>query len=214
MSHCIVSFGNIGWYPQGLVRLKESCDRFNIDCMTFTDYPIGCPTHRELPYAFKLHCMDYAFRKYDKVLWVDASGWLTQDPKPIFDHLDKEGYFIMNNHGQFNGWWCNDAQLYSFRYTRDQAMLQPHAVGGLIGFDKISSKWIFDEWVDNIHLFKGLWTNDKHTESYDDRCKGSRHDQSVISLIAAKHGLKLLDQTGWVTFAPEVLNGIVAMRGM
>lgn len=214
MKSCIVSFGNIGWYPQGLARLKESCDKFGVDCMTWTDYPFGCPTHVELPYAFKVACMEYAFKQYDQVLWVDSSGWLLHDPTPIFDHIDKHGYFILNNHGQFNGWWCNDKQLEAFGYTRDEAMTQPHCVGGLIGFNKISAGWIFEEWADNVGLFKGEWNNTLHTESHDERCRGSRHDQSVMSLMVAKHGLDLQNQAGWVTFAPEVLDGIVAMRGM
>lgn len=211
---CIVSFGNRGWYPQGLTRLKASCEKFGINCMTFTDYPIGCPTHEELPYAFKIACMEIAFRQYNKVLWLDASGWLTQDPTPIIEHLDKYGYLLLNNHGQFNHWWCNDRQLQGFGYTRDEAQTQPHAVGGMIGFDKVSAGWIFDEWADNVGLFAGRWDNNLYTESHDERCQGSRHDQSVISLIAAKHGLDLQNQAGWVTFAPETMQGIVAMQGM
>lgn len=214
MSNCIVTFGNSAWYPQGVARLKHSCEQFGIDCVGFTDYPIGCPTHAELPYAFKVHCMEYAFRNYDRVLWLDSSAWLQHDPTPIFDHIEKHGYFILHNHGQFNGWWCNDSQLDAFGYSRDEAMTQPHAVGGMVGFDKISTSWLFDEWADNIHLFKGKWDNNLHTESHDERCRGSRHDQSVLSLLVAKHNLDLQNQAGWVTFAPEVLDGIVAMRGM
>lgn len=214
MSNCIVTFGNSAWYPQGVARLKQSCEKFGIDCMGFTDYPIGCPTHSEIPYAFKVHCMEYAFRTCDRVLWLDSSAWLLHDPTPIFDHIEKHGYLILHNHGQFNGWWCNDRQLGAFGYSRDEAMTQPHAVGGMVGFDKISTSWLFNEWADNIDLFKGAWDNAKHTESHDDRCRGSRHDQSVLSLLVAKNNLDLQNQAGFVTFAPEVLDGIVAMRGM
>jgi hypothetical protein len=84
----------------------------------------------------------------------------------------------------------------------------------MVGFDKISTGWLFNEWADHIHLFKGKWDNSLHTESHDDLCRGSRHDQSVLSLLVAKHNLDLQNQSGWVTFAPEVLDGIVAMQGM
>ena len=213
MKNCIVSFGNGAWYPRGVERLRESCEKFGVDLLSATEYYAWIPLHSVIPYGFKPALIARAFGLgYDNVLWIDSSGWLQHDPTPIFDIIEKEGYFILNNHGQFNNWWCNDAQLSHFGYTREQARTQRHAVGGLVGFNRNCP--YFKEYYDLQHLYKGQWNNDNRTESQSDECKGSRHDQSVLSLIVAKHELKLHDQKGFVTFAPEVLDGIVAMRGM
>ena len=213
MKNCIVSFGNGAWYPRGVQRLKESCEKFGVEFILLTEYCDFIPHHSGIPYGFKPALIHHAFHwDYENVIWIDSSGWLQHDPSPIFDIIEKVGYFILNNHGQFNNWWCKDAQLNHFGFTREQARTQPHAVGGLVGFNRNCP--YFKEYYDFQHLYKGQWNNDNRTESDSDECKGSRHDQSVLSLIVAKHGLKLHDQKGFVTFAPEVLDGIVAMRGM
>lgn len=212
----IVSFGMGGWYPQGIQRLRQSCEPYNVQFMGYTHYPPFCPNHKELPYAFKVYCMEAVSVTNPVMLWLDSSAWLTQDPTPIFDHIREHGYFLLKNHGQFNNWWCTDDQLNAFGYFRELAREQQHVVGGMIGLDLSHEmgRKIFDLWKGHIKLFAGLHSNVAHTESQSDECKGSRHDQSVMSLIAHKLGLDLQDQAGYVTFAPDSQQAIVAMRGM
>ncbi len=212
---CIITFGNKGWYVKGVDRLIISCEKYGVECLGWKNYPPGSPTHEHIPYGFKIFAfLDAIKRGYTSILWCDSSGWLTDNPSPIFDLIDKDGYFILKNTGQYNNWWCSDKQLAAFGYTRIQARTQQHAIGGLIGFNFEQENPVFNEWAEMITLFKGNWSNDDHTESISDECRGCRHDQSVISLICAKRNLIMQNKEGFVTFEPDTTPAIVAMQGM
>ena len=100
--------------------------------------------------------------------------------------------------------------------TRDEAENQKQSVGGLMGFDLSSEigMLIFGMWMESIDLFTGNWDNLTGSESNDPRCLGSRHDQSVMSLIVAKLGLTLTDPSEYFTFDPSDNIPIFALQGM
>jgi hypothetical protein len=75
-------------------------------------------------------------------------------------------------------------------------------------------KAIFDEWFLNVDLFKGSWNNDNLTESQDARCLGSRHDQSILSLIVAKMGLDATPCKGLLNFDVKDTDSIILAQGM
>ena len=167
----ITSFGKGQWYPKGIERLKKSCDQFGVKCTPFLNYPLGSPTHEQIPYAFKIHCMEAVRHYHNVVLWADSSVWLMNDPKPIFDIIKEQGYIIFDNFGNNNAHWCNDRQLGHFGYGRGQKC-RCHG------------------------------------------CQGSRHDQSILSLIAAQRGLTITDQNKFFTFDPTQKDCIFALQGM
>ena len=215
MSNTIVSLGVGSWYLQGIARLRASCEKFNAPYKVFSHYPQFVPTHKQLPYAFKLYMMRLASHDTPVVLWLDSSCWLQHDPTPLFDHIKKHGYLIFDG-GHKNSQWCNDKQLEAFGFTRDEAQNQKHCIGGIVGLDLQSEvgKAIFDEWFLNVDLFKGHWNNDNLTESQDARCLGSRHDQSVLSLIVAKMGLNATPTKGWLNFDVTDKDSIILAQGM
>jgi hypothetical protein len=211
----IVSLGVGGWYPQGIARLRASCEKVGAPYKLFSHYPKAVPTHQQLPYAFKLYMIQLASHETPIVLWLDSSCWLQCDPQPIFDHIKKNGYIIFDG-GWSNAQWCNDRQLEAFGFTRDEATKQKHCIGGIVGLDMESKigKAIFDRWFVNIDLFKGSWNNDHLTESQDARCLGSRHDQSVLSLIVAEMGLTATPCKGWLNFDVTDKDSIILAQGM
>lgn len=215
MSYTITSFGNDHWYPKGLHRLKESCQKFNVPCETFQDYPPSCPHHSRIPYAFKPYVIDIVSKRYDQVFYADASAWLINDPKPIFEIIKEQGYILF-----FGGWnnaqWCSDRQLEAFGYNRDQAEQQHHVVGGLFGIDFTSEigQTIFKIYKNSINLFTGQWKNDLLTESADPRCLGCRHDQSVLSLIAASLNLTLTNPSEFFSYDINQKDCIFVLQGM
>lgn len=215
MNPVITSFGNKHWYPKGIERLRASCDQFDVKCTPFLGYPIGCPTHEQTPYAFKPYCMEAVRKYHDIVLWCDSSGWLMNHPQPIFDIIEKQGYIFFYN-GWNNAQWCNDRQLEAFGFSRDEAEKQHHVVGGLFGIDFRTEigQTIWKLYWSSIDLFKGQWDNKHLTESADPRCLGSRHDQSILSLIVATMNLTITDPTGYFTFDPNQKHCIFALQGM
>jgi hypothetical protein len=70
----IVSFGMGGWYPQGIQRLRQSCEPYNVQFMGYTHYPPFCPNHKELPYAFKVYCMHAVSVTNPVMLWLGFIG--------------------------------------------------------------------------------------------------------------------------------------------
>lgn len=215
MNHTIVSLGVGNWYPQGIARLRASCEKVKAPHSLFTQYPSDVPTHAQLPYAFKLYMMRLVGKESPIVLWLDSSCWLQHDPTPLFDHIEKHGYLIFDG-GWSNAHWCNDKQLESFGFTRDEAEKQKHVIGGIVGLDLQSEvgKAIFERWFAHIDLFNGNWDNKALTESQDKRCLGSRHDQSVLSLIVADMGLTATPCKGWLNFDVTDKEAIILAQGM
>jgi hypothetical protein len=159
--------------------------------------------------------IEIASKESPIVLWLDSSCWLQHDPTPLFEHIKKHGYLIFDG-GNKNHNWCSDKQLEAFGFTRDEATNQKHCIGGIVGFDMSSEigKAIFNRWFANVDLFKGSWNNDNLTESQDARCLGSRHDQSVLSLIVAQMGLTLTPKNGWLNFDVTDADSIILAQGM
>ena len=216
MSDTFASFGMGGWYPRGVNRLRTSLEPFGYPLYAPTDYPDGCPTHQMVPYAFKPHVVRQAAQHYRRVLWADSSVWVQHNPKPLFDIIKRDGVLLFNNAGQCNGHWCSDRQLKAYGFSRDEAMLQPHGNAAVMGFDFDHPRGVdvFEQWEANIDLFRGRWRNEQQTESTDPRCIGSRHDQSVISLIAAKDGIAMTEPGDLLSFDVSNRKVIVLMQGM
>ncbi len=195
MSRCIVSVGVGNWYPKGIDRLARSLvhhgchDEF---MLWKNKYPDGCPTHQDNPYAFKLAAIQAAFDAgHDQVLWLDTSAWAIQNPKPVLDKIEREGYYFWTS-GYKCGTWTNDATLQHFGVSRDEAMEIPMLYALAIGLDRRSglSMEFFRRWKEacDLGLFKGSWTR---SEGDDERFMGHRHDQSSASLIAHQLGMEI-----------------------
>lgn len=167
-----------------------------------TELPEGVPTHTEKPYAFKYYAIN-ELRKagHKNVLWVDSSIWAQHNPEPIFKLIQTDGYFLLNG-GWSNGQWSSDKQLQAFNYTREEAFLIKHCIGGFFGlnFATETGNKILDEMMENIDLFPGAWDNKKKEISQDERVLGTRHDQTVLSFIAHKNKLTLHDCRGEIDY--------------
>lgn len=201
MSNLIVNYADGGFIP-GQIRLTRTCSALGhtVVCYGKKD---GFTPHGDYPYYFKVDALVAASRKASVLLWADASVWATGKGSldPIFERIESEGYYLSNN-GFRNHEWCNDASLAAFGYTRDDAEKQCQVAGGIYGINvnHPTGKLILAELIKHKPLFKGSPTNDRKTESQDCRCKGHRHDQSVLSLIAAKYSLRTPwpdEQKGW-----------------
>jgi len=96
--------------------------------------------------------------------------------------------------GHLVGTWANDRSLEYFGITRDEAMgMEMHGNGGFFALDfetEIANEF-FNRWKQAMldGMFKGEWTNDRRTESMDERCKGHRHDMTCGSIIANQLGM-------------------------
>lgn len=197
----IISCGVGGWYPYGVKRLEHSLQQVGWagDALLYVnEYPPGCPTHAEVPYAFKVKSFHAAIQKGHRyILWCDSSVWAVKNPEPIFSILQNQGYYIWDS-GHWCDTWVNDKTLKAFGVTRQEAHSIRMLSANIMGFDAYSSiamdflkKW---NWAMDQGLFVGHWTR-LPGDTEENPYLGHRHDQSSASIIA--HQLKMnLDPIG------------------
>lgn len=214
---CIISFAT-GRYNKVLGRLIHSIERCDesIDYLAYFDeYPKGCPTHQEVPYAFKAFVLKEAINQgYTSIIWMDSAVWIQHDITRLFDQIEREGHLIFRN-----GWtqanWSTDAQLEAFNLTRDEAESMPHPMACVIGFhvNDQTIEWIHD-YINAYPLFVGAWNNNGNVCSQDMRCLGSRHDQTVLGFIANQYGLKFTNTEGLISYDINDTNSLLLTQGV
>jgi len=172
--------------------------------------PTGCPPHAEHQYAFKIEAMRRAVESNIRnLLWMDATCQPVESIEPLWEHIEREGFYIVQQGDAKLGTWTNDYALRCFGIDRDKAMEIPLVYTGLIGLDTHSevAKAIWDEWDETYRrgAFYGPHMNDLSMGvermkewgakwrgwcSPDPRCEGHRHDESAMSFVLWKLGLK------------------------
>jgi len=146
---CIISAGIGGWYAQGVSRLERSLmfHGYAGQVLTWKDeYPEGCPTHEENPYAVKIFAFNEAFnRGYKCVMWLDASLWAIKNPHHIFDIINDNGIFAFRS-GYNCAQTCTDNLLYYAGFSRDEAEQLPEIASGMVGIN-----------IDNPNCIDTFW---------------------------------------------------------
>jgi len=190
MRACIVSFADgTGMYQLRMKRLEQSLiGNFDGDFLGFTSYEeIDCEPHSEIPYKFKPAAISKARDLgYDIVIWCDSPVYAKQSVNPFVKYLKNNHYAFFDNIGYSVGDYTNDKTLKHFDVSREQAFHIPMIMACCMGFNFMHPliNKVFDQYRDLANdLYPGEWNNDDLTESSDMRCKGHRHDQSVMSLV-------------------------------
>lgn len=196
--HAIINSHNkIGWYGIGQKRLERSLiyHGSTADHLFFDDWQTDID--RTCPYNIKIDAIETAISMgHERLLWLDCSVWAINNPMPIWDIIEHEGYYLCNlgyNCAQI----CNDRVLEYFKVTRDEAENMWGCISGIVGLNLShpTGKEIAEQWIRAAR--DGMFYGDRNynpNESSDPRFMFSRQDQSALSLIAAKMGLKMHDQ--------------------
>lgn len=220
---CIINYATGGpdsVFARGQGRLVKECLKqgYKGDFLLFNDEnPLNCPSHAQVPYAFKPHAMKAAAELgYRYLLWCDSSVYPVAPLNTIFDIIKKDKYLFFMC-GWKAGQWCSDAALDSLGVTRDEAMEMDQLIGGCQGLDMgdVLCRAYLSQWYelsrDGIS-FVGAWTNEKRQVSKDPRVLGHRHDQVCASILAWQLGMRnyrtgtlLYDNTGQAEPTPETL---------
>ena len=166
--------------------------------------PPGSPSHQEIPYAFKAWAIEAARnRGADLVLWADACILPIRSMDPLWDLIQRQGYWFSRNSFQ-NGEWCCDAALPLLGITRDEAFEQEHVVATTFGLNLRSEigATFASEYLRMAQngSFCGPWVNNAGEASADPRVKGHRHDQSAASVIAHRLGMELTNPPQWFSY--------------
>jgi hypothetical protein len=210
---CVISLG-IGKnaFTNSLVRLGESLKRVQFDGdFLFWDeeFPEGCPSHFDAPFAFKAYCFYAASRLgYTQILWMDSTCVAIRPLSPIFESINQNGYVLFNNnYDQSLGQWISDEALAFNQLSREDAMTIPEIPCSVIGLDLSSdiasgflSQWHqimsdgvtakgttseIQDWAEYQEIF---W-NRNNRISQDPRVKGHRCDQPAAGIVAHRLGM-------------------------
>lgn len=197
----IVTLANNAKYNFGQKRLVDSFWKHHpsehlvsgIQIMGFTsENDVSSPSHEQNPYAFKIYAMENAKnRGFNQVLWLDSSVMFVKHSQPIFECIEKNGFFF-EEAGHWVGSWCNDRTLEYFNITREEAMQMPMFSAGFTGIDFTNRIGVefFERWKKSMldGQFIGDWSN-------------HRHDMTCASIIANQMGLNKLYSSGGNFFA-------------
>lgn len=177
------------------------------DVIHWDDYPLGCPPQNERQYAFKIYALQDAIRRgYKRVLWMDVV-YMPQGPiDALWAVVERDGWYIPPQGDAVLGNWCSDVCLGLFDLTRDQAMEIPLVYSGLVGLDLENrhGRHIWDLWhaAYDLGAFQGPHRNVPGAAlhpwghklaghcSDDPRCMGHRHDESALSAILYRLGMR------------------------
>jgi len=208
---CIVGCGIGLHYRKALRSTVNHCEVYCPEAwkLWYDDYPIGCPTHRDNPYAFKIFALqrviDAGFRY---VLWMDTSFQPIGSIEPLWKHIEEHGWFAAKQGDSMLGEWISDHALGLCSGARDELMNVPLVYTGIVGLDlgnAVTRRLIWEPWKEAMQLgvFRGAHFNAPIGEQWeaghkwhgwcseDSRCKGHRHDEAALSYILHAGGYKV-----------------------
>lgn len=209
----VVTVGT-GHYVPGVARLTERMAGFGESVRSWTNIlPLGSPTHAARPYAFKAYALKIAAEEgAEMLLWCDASVVPIRPLARLWDQIEADGYWIARN-GWDNSDWTADSAYpdlfpehfapgisYDEGFKRARAVNAriPHVVGTAFGLDirHVDGRAFLVEYcrlAADTEAFCGPWKNTPETPCGPPTTLGHRHDQTAMSVIAAKLGCKLTD---------------------
>lgn len=217
MRRAIVSLGTGRKFGGGLDRLERTLDAVGATCdrLLFREYPDGCPTHQQVPYAFKPYLLTEARRRgYDAAIWVDAAVCVAKPLDSAWNIIEKDGHLVIGD-GWNLGQWSTETALRSFGITREEAWEIQLILAGILGlnFHAERSQRFLAEWkafADDGKTFPGpatfpAWL-DRPKRTVDAHgVYGHRHDQTAASFLAFKYKMNLLPLSAkgpWVIYEP------------
>lgn len=212
---CIVNVATGEHYRKGQQRLVAEAQRHATDCTTmcWKEIPETWPSHKDKPYAFKSYALKYAAEHgKDQLLWADACIVPVRSLEPIWEIAAKYGAWIGRN-GYRNSEWTADSaypDLFPVTDIDDARAINrniEHVVATAFALDlrHPTGRHILQEYyrlASETRAFCGPWINAAgagHAQGSAERCypcgpldvRGSRHDQTALSVIAWRAGVPL-----------------------
>jgi len=212
---CVVSLAtDRAFYPSGLERLKTTLREtgFGGEFRSWPpgSFPADCPTHLEVPFAFKPFCLaESRANGGDTLLWLDSSCVVVESLDPLFETIEANGYVLFRNGRNVVGEWSSDLALSEYGLSREDALAIPEVNACALGLNlhaPIAVQFL-EAWHDAALReipFRGTperlesWNDYRDVKwnrsgriSADRRVRGHRHDQTVASILARRLGMEL-----------------------
>lgn len=141
------------------------------DCL-----PKGSRSHSESPYGFKVWAIKAAYEMgYTSILWLDSPAYaVKEDISPIFDKIEKEGYYAMSHIDPLENWIAPSRNPYTIEELKGLNLPS----GSCYGFH-------LNGWGNGEQLFYQLMSDEKDglfgSEVFGEG-KWHRHDEAMLAL--------------------------------
>jgi hypothetical protein len=183
-------------------RQAESLQAINFPMENYFQFrnfaEINSPEHTEIPYAFKPYAInEIKKRGFEIIIWMDSPVYCIKSIDKFIEYININGFIFFDNLGYTIGDYTSDECLNNYSIRRDESFKHPMIMACLMGFNfknHLATK-LFNEYFKATQTYgnyEGDWTNESNQVSKDNRVKGHRHDQSVMSIILAKEKIKPL----------------------
>ncbi len=209
MRRVIVSVATTPRYFRGLERLIMSLQSNAAGAVMKIrhELPLGWPNHREIPFGFKAYALDRA-NDADMLMWCDSCIVAVRYWGPLWEKIERDGYFFMNNGWSNYEWTADSAYQDLFRPEFEQGETLEdvrrrnrqikHVVGGFFGLNlnhKIGKSILNDfyQLAAYTKAFCGPLQNTPETPCGPPDVRGHRHDQTALSVLAWRYGCQLTD---------------------
>ena len=194
MKNCIINYAKDGreQYVKGSKRLCQSLRDvgYKGGYMLWHDYPLRWKHLERVSHSFKTLMFMEAFDSgYDNVLWLDASVVVLKPLNPIFEVIEDEGSFLVENNGCLQAQWAGEEQLEALGCTVEEAKTYLMCRSGVMGFNQSLASCLLRDAREAMYR-GGIAYNGSSTSSFDGFVE-PRHDQVVFSHLAHKWNLPL-----------------------
>jgi hypothetical protein len=181
-------------------RQRESLESIGFpmeNYFAFRNYgEFNSPSHNDIPYAFKPYAIQEMRKKgFETIIWMDSAVYAIKQLYEMLYYINLNGFIFFDNLGYTISDYTSDICMNNFDMSREEGFNHPMIMACLMGFNfknQLSVK-LFNEYYQAVNVYgnyEGDWNNNTNQVSKDNRVKGHRHDQSVMSLILAKHNIK------------------------
>lgn len=225
MRRALVNVATGGYHP-AQHRLVECFRKMDPDCQIFPyrHIPEDWPAHEAKPYAFKAYALNDIAHMTDLVLWCDAVMVPVRDLAPLWEKIERDGYWLALN-GWTNYEWTADSAYpalfpgLELEEAREQNKQFPQVVATAFGLNlRHPLGWGFlreyYRLASETDAFCGPWSNSNnpkaHPQSPDRMAPcgpadvlGHRHDQTAASVIAWRLGMKLTPCPAYFSYHPH-----------
>lgn len=241
MKVVVTVIGYKGWYPRGVARLIQRFHVTNpqVEVQAWVNVlPPGSPINvveekwDYTGYCAKPFALLHAMENSDIAILMDAAFWPIAPMHSFVEYIRNVGYYFCRN--GFNvGQWCSDRALEQMEEDRETLMnveeVSSYCVGVSSGNPQVVdlvNEWCF--YAADRTTFPGPHTNinfsgrnpsgrNKGFVSHDPRVMGHRHDQTALSVIAWRFGMrKLVSRPRFTSYdgQPQSDETVLLNRGM
>lgn len=162
------------------------------------------PARLRESYAFKPFALLRTGFPGDMLLWVDAGVAVLGELTPVFDVIERDGVFLLDNPANRNDRWTS-RECATAVDASEKELRAPQIDASVVGLH-VGGPWqpVFDQWL-AYSTQRAAFVGDREHH---------RHDQTVLSILAARHGMPVAERARFSRgyYERSIASGVLFLR--